>query len=136
MKTYKTSFTSYIYLITYACFILQLSLNLSNGKYLYFKFIAIILNLLIIILVISKARYILNDQYIIIKGFLESRKIDIMTIESISIKKVQLFKKYNLEIKTGRYNRTFLHPRQVDIDNFIKDIVDINPNIIVHEFKP
>jgi hypothetical protein len=89
-----------------------------------------------IILVISKARYILNDQCIILKAFLESRKIDIMTIESISIKKVPLFKIYTLEIKTGRYNRTYLSPKQADIDNFIKDIVDINPNIIVHEFKP
>ena len=49
---------------------------------------------------------------------------------------MQLFKKYNVEIKTGRFNRTYLYPRQDDIDNFIKDIVDINPNIIVREFKP
>ena len=72
----------------------------------------------------------------IIKGFLESRKIDIMTIKSISIKKMPLFKIYTLEIKTGRYNRTYISPRQADIDNFIEDIVDINPHKIVHEFKP
>lgn len=136
MKTYKPSIVSFYYLITYVCFILQLSLNLSNGKYLYFKLIAIVLILLFIILVISKSRYLLKDRCIIIKAFADSRKIDIMTIESISIKKVQLFKKYNLEIKSGRFNRTCLSPRQADIDNFIKDIVDINPNIIVHEFKP
>jgi len=136
MKTYKPSNVSYNYLIIYVVFILQLTLNLFNGRFIFLKVFAIFLILSIIILVISKAKYILNDQCIILKGFLESRKIDIMTIESISIKKVQLFKKYNLEIKTGRFNRTYLHPRQADIDNFIKDIVDINPNIIVHEFKP
>ena len=115
---------------------LQLSLNLFNGKYLYFKLITIILILLFIILVISKSRYLLKDRCIIIKAFADNSSIDIMTIESISIKKVQILKKYKLEIKTGRFNRTYLYPRQDDIDKFIKDIVDINPNIIVHKFKP
>lgn len=136
MKTYKPTITSFNYLIIYIGFMLQLSLNLFNGKYLYFKLITIILILLFIILVISKSRYLLKDRCIIIKAFADSRSIDIMTIESISIKKVQILKKYKLEIKTGKFNRTYLYPRQDDIDNFIKDIVDINPNIIVREFKP
>ena len=135
MKTYKTSITSFFHLSYWIIIILQISLNLNHGRFLYLKISAIIIILTIIFFIVIKTKYKLNDTYLIIKTGFDSTKIANTKIESIRKKKFLFLNKYYLELKSGRFNFNYLYPRQDDINNIINDILEFNPNVIIKEYK-
>ena len=135
VKTYKTSITSFFHLSYWIIIILQISLNLNYGRFLYLNISAIIIILTIIFFIVIKTKYKLNDTYLIIKTGFDSTKIANTKIESIRKKKFLFLNKYYLELKSGRFNFNYLYPRQDDINNIINDILEINPNVIIKEYK-
>ena len=135
VKTYKTSITSFFHLSYWIIIILQISLNLNYGRFLYLNISAIVIILTIIFFIVIKTKYKLNDTYLIIKTGFDSTKIANTKIESISNKKFLFLNKYYLELKSGRFNFNYLYPRQDDINNIINDILEINPNVIIKEYK-
>ena len=135
VKTYKTSITSFFHLSYWIIIILQISLNLNYGRFLYLNISAIVIILTIIFFIVIKTKYKLNDTYLIIKTGFDSTKIANTKIESIRKKKFLFLNKYYLELKSGRFNFNYLYPRQDDINNIINDILEINPNVIIKEYK-
>ena len=61
--------------------------------------------------------------------------LDIKKIKSIHIRKLLFFNKFYIDFKMSQFRWISAYPHQSDIDSIIKDLVEINPNIIVKEYK-
>jgi len=61
--------------------------------------------------------------------------LDIKKIKSIHKRKLLFFSSYYIDFKISQFRWISVYPHQSDIDSIIKDLVEINPNIIVKEYK-
>jgi Bacterial PH domain len=135
MKIYKQSITSHYYFISFFFTMNSLIISLFNNGHFEVKlwsllFLACILFLLIYVTL--KSRYILEGDLLLICSGFYKNKIEIKRIEKISKRKIIFTNKYKLLIQPSRYNQIHLYPRQSDLENLLKDLKEINPNIIIN----
>lgn len=137
MNTYKQSILSQYTFISLFFTLISLSISLFNGRHYEVKILSLLLIIAIIayiIFVAIRSRYILEGNELLICSGFDKKKIDINRIEAISKTRVLFTNKYKLQLHPRRYNQIDLYPKQADINNFLNEIININPNIIVKEF--
>jgi hypothetical protein len=136
MKTYKQSILSHYSYIGLVFTLSSLSITVFNPRHFEVNILSLILIFSIIalyIFVVIRSRYIFASNELLICSGFDKKKIDINRIEAISKTKVLFTNNYKLQLHPRRYNQIDLYPKQADIDNFINEIININPNIIVKE---
>jgi hypothetical protein len=92
------------------------------------------------LLIIIKIVYINKYSYYIIKEncFItrpSGKDIEILKIKSIHKRKFYFINKYFCDFKLSQFDWISIYPLQSDIDTIINDLIQINPNIIVKEYK-
>lgn len=92
----------------------------------------VILFILLIIYEYKFSFYIIKDQNLSIPM---AQNIDILKIKSIHKKKFFFFNKYYFDFKMSQFEWISIYPLQSDIDAIINDFKDINPDIIIKEYK-
>ena len=92
----------------------------------------VILFILLIIYEYKFPFYIIKDQNLSIPM---AQNIDILKIKSIHKKKFFFFNKYYFDFKMSQFKWISIYPLQSDIDAIINDFKDINPDIIIKEYK-
>ena len=137
MKTYKQSILSQYNFIGLFFTLFSTSITLFNGRHLEVKILSLLLIIAIIALIIFvaiRSRYILAGNELLICSGFDKKKNDINRIEAISKTRVLFTNKYKLQLHPRRYNQIDLYPKQADINNFLNEIININPNIIFKEY--
>jgi hypothetical protein len=92
----------------------------------------ILLTLIALILNSIYAYYIIKDNKFSLPM---GDNLDIKKIKSIHKRKLLFFNKFYIDFKISQFRWISVYPHQSDIDIIIKDLVEINPNIIVKEYK-
>ena len=92
----------------------------------------VILFILLIIYEYKFPFYIIKDQN---RSIPMAQNIDILKIKSIHKKKFFFFNKYYFDFKMSQFKWISIYPLQSDIDAIINDFKDINPDIIIKEYK-
>lgn len=92
----------------------------------------VILFILLIIYEYKFSFYIIKDQNLSIPM---AQNIDILKIKSIHKKKFFFFNKYYFDFKMSQFRWVSIYPLQSDIDAIINDLKEINPDIIIKEYK-
>ena len=64
-----------------------------------------------------------------------AENIDILKIKSIHKRKFIFLDKYYFDFKLSQYRWISIFPLQSNFNNIINDIIEINPNIIIKEYK-
>jgi len=132
MKKYKQRVFLQYFLITYLTIVASLFVSMSNGRNIEIKMTAVFFILVGILYIITQTKYIIEGDKLLLKiGKITETTININKIENISLVKVSFMKSPKLVIRSGKYNKFDFFPIQNDIDDFIKDIQHINPNVSV-----
>ena len=76
--------------------------------------------------------YIIKEHTFLLTYF---RKIDIFKINVIYKRKHKILNKYYFDIRLRNFRLISIYPLQSDIDIIIKDLIEINPDIIIKEYK-
>jgi len=130
MKRYKKSFLfRYGYYLTLLVW-MNILLFRSNQTYVFL--FMILLTLIALILNSIYAYYIIKDNKFSLPM---GDNLDIKKIKSIHKRKLLFFNKFYIDFKISQFRWISVYPHQSDIDIIIKDLVEINPNIIVKEYK-
>lgn len=130
MKRYKKSiFSRYAYYLTALFFVIILQI-IDYQTDLYSLMIILISIYLILKSIYSY--YIIKDQKFSLPM---AETIDILKIKSIHKRKFFFFNKYYFDFKMSQFRWISIYPLQLDIDAIINDLKDINPNIIIKEYK-
>ena len=104
---------------------------------LYFLILSLLFIIAIIalfIFVVIRSRFIFAGNELLICSGFDKNKFGINRIEPISKTRVHFTNKYKLQLHSRRYNQINLQPKQADINNFLNEIININPNIIFKEY--
>jgi hypothetical protein len=132
MKKYKQRVFLQYFLITYLTIVASLFVSMNNGRNIEIKMTAVFFILVGILYIITQTKYIIEGDKLLLKiGKITETTININKIENISLVKVSFMKSPKLVIRSGKYNKFDFFPIQNDIDDFIKDIQHINPNVSV-----
>lgn len=129
MKQYKKS------ILGVSFFIAMLPLLIISeiiDPYSFIRLFFIILLLVILIYEYKFSFYIIKDQKFSIPTV---QNIDIQKIISIHKRKFFFFNKYYFDFKMSQFNWISIYPLQSDIDTIINDLKEINPDIIIKEYK-
>ena len=129
MKRYKKSILGSIF------YLIMLALSMIQGFIDTFSYIRLFFILLFIAILIYEFKfsfYIINDQKFSLPM---AQNIDILKIKSIHKKKFFFFNKYYFDFKMSQFKWISIYPLQSDIDAIINDFKDINPDIIIKEYK-
>ena len=120
------------YIISSLTIIISLSISIQNGRNVGTKITFLLITFFGILYVITQSKYYIDRGKLLLKiGRITERTIDIDKIENISLVKVRFMKSPKLVIRIGKYNKYDFFPKDYDIENFIKDIQLINPNVSV-----
>ena len=132
MKKYKQRVFLQYFLITYLTIVASLFVSMNNGRNIEIKMTAVFFILVGILYIITQTKYIIEGDKLLLKiGKITETTININKIENISLVKVSFMKSPKLVIRSGKYNKFDFFPIQNDIDDYIKDIQHINPNVSV-----
>ena len=113
---------------------LLISVSISEiFDHTYFKLFWIVLIIIKLIYVNKYSYYIIRQNRFITKP--GPQEIDILKIKSIHKRKFFFFNKYYFDFKMSQFRWVSIYPLQSDIDTIINDIIEINPNIIIKEYK-
>lgn len=134
MKTYKYSLISHYYFISLFFTLFSLSISLFNNRYIELKLIILLTIIVLCGYLVLKSKYIINGDVLYICSGFDNYKVDINRIEAISKTRVLFTNKYQLQLHPRRYNQIDLYPKQADFNNFLNEIIKINPNIIFKEY--
>lgn len=129
MKRYKKSVLGVSF---YIAMIPWLIISEIIDSHSYIRLFFIILFIIMFIYDYKFSFYIIKDQNFSIPM---AQNIDIQKIISIHKKKFFFFNKYYFDFKISQYRWFSIYPLQSDIDAIINDLKDINPNIIIKEYK-
>lgn len=131
MKKYKQR-VFLPYSITSLTIFASLFVSMNNGRNIETKMTGLFFILVGILYIIIQTKYIIEGDKLLLKiGKITETTININKIENISLVKVRFMKSPKLVIRSGKYNKFDFFPIQNDIDDFIKDIQHINPNVSV-----
>jgi hypothetical protein len=120
------------YSITSLTIVTSLFVSMNNGRNIETKMTGVFFILVGILYIITQTKYIIEGDKLLLKiGKITETTIDINKIENISLVKVRFMKSPKLVIRIGRYNKFDFFPIVNDIDDFIKDIQNKNPNVSV-----
>lgn len=137
MKTYKQSILSQFTFISLFFTLVSLLITLFTSRYFEVKILSLVTFISIFglfIYIVIRSRYIFAGNELLICSGFDKKKIDINRIEAISKTRILFTNKYKLQLHPRRYNQIDLYPKQADINNFLNEIININPNIIFKEY--
>ena len=129
MKRYKKSILGSIF------YLIMLAFSMIQGFIDTFSYIRLFFILLFIAILIYEFKfsfYIINDQKFSLPM---AETIDILKIKSIHKRKFFFFNKYFFDFKMNQFKWISIIPLQSDIDAIINDLKEINPDIIIKEYK-
>jgi len=130
MKRYKKSILGVvIFIITILPWLIILEISDSHS---FIRLFFLILFIVILIYEYKFSFYIIKDQNFSIPI---AKNIDILKIKSIHKRKFFFFNKYYFDFKMSQFRWISIYPLQSDIDAIINDLKEINPNIIIKEYK-
>jgi len=130
MKRYKKSILGVvIFIITILPWLIILEISDSHS---FIRLFFLILFIVILIYEYKFSFYIIKDQNFSIPI---AKNIDILKIKSIHKRKFFFFNKYYFDFKMSQFRWFSIYPLQSDIDAIINDLKEINPNIIIKEYK-
>jgi hypothetical protein len=128
-KFNKSSFSGNSYFIT-----LLILISIPEIiEHKLFKLFWILLIIIKIVYINKYSYYIIKENYFITKP--STLDIDILKIKSIHKRKFFFFNKYYFDFKMSQFRWVSIYPLQSDIDAIINDIIEVNPNIIIKEYK-
>jgi len=120
------------YIVSSFSIILSLYLSMNNGRNLGTKFIFLLIIFFVIIYLITQSKIYIESNKLSMKiGRITEKSIDINKIQNISLVKVRFMKSPKLVVRFGEYEKYDFFPKENDIENFINDIQNINPNVSV-----
>ena len=129
MKRYKKSILGSIF------YLIMLPLSMIQGFIETFSYIRLFFILLFIAILIYEFKfsfYIIKDQKFSLPM---AETIDILKIKSIHKRKFFFFNKYFFDFKMNQFKWISIIPLQSNIDAIINDLKEINPDIIIKEYK-
>ena len=129
MKRYKKSILGVIFIITILPWLIILEISDSHS---FIRLFFLILFIVILIYEYKFSFYIIKDQNFSIPI---AKNIDILKIKSIHKRKFFFFNKYYFDFKMSQFRWISIYPLQSDIDAIINDLKEINPDIIIKEYK-
>lgn len=129
MKRYKKSILGVSF---YIAMLPLLIISEIIDSHSYSRLFFIILLIVILIYEYKFSFYIIKEQNFSIPM---AQNIDILKIKSIHKRKFFFFNKYYFDFKMSQYRWFSIYPLQSDIDTIINDLKEINPNIIIKEYK-
>jgi hypothetical protein len=128
-KFNKSSFSGNSYFIT-----LLILISIPEIiEHKLFKLFWILLIIIKIVYINKYSYYIIKENYFITKP--STLDIVILKIKSIHKRKFFFFNKYYFDFKMSQFRWVSIYPLQSDIDAIINDIIEVNPNIIIKEYK-
>ena len=98
----------------------------------WYGYLGLLLTLLLIVFISKSTRYIISEHHLIVKCmFIVNDKIEISKIRKIektnSILSSPALSLDRIAVFYNKYDEVYLSPK--DRDNFIKDLLEINPTI-------
>ena len=129
MKRYKKSLLGVSF---YIAMLPLLIISEIIDSHSYIRLFFIILFIIMLIYDYKFSFYIIKDQDLSIPI---AKNIDIQKIISIHKRKFFFFNKYYFDFKLSQYSWVSIYPLQSDIDIIINNLIEINPHIILKEYK-
>ncbi len=120
------------YIVSSFSIILSLTISLQNGRYVGTKITFLLITFFGILYLITQSKIYIKSNKLSMKiGRITEKSIDIDEIQNISLVKVRYMKSPKLVVRFGKYEKYDFFPKENDIENFIRDIQHINPNVSV-----
>jgi hypothetical protein len=105
---------------------------MNNGRNVGTKFTFLLIIFFGITYLITQSKIYIDSNNLSMKiGRITEKTIDINKIQNISLVKVRFMKSPKLVVRFGKYDKYDFFPKENDIENFIRDIQHINPNVSV-----
>jgi hypothetical protein len=129
MKVYKSKIDWWLGLVlVYPIF--RSIQSIIEGE--WYGYLGLLLTLLLIVFISKSTRYIISENQLIVKCmFIVNDKIEILKIRKIektnSILSSPALSLDRIAIFYNKYDEVYISPK--DRDNFIKDLLEINPTI-------
>jgi hypothetical protein len=129
MKRYRKSIlAASFYIVTLLSLIIQEIIDTHS----YIRIFFIIILIILLIYEYKFSFYFIKEQKFSIPM---GQKIDISQFKSIHKRKFFFFNKYYFDFKLSQFSWVSIFPLQSEINNLINDILEINPNVIIKEYK-
>jgi hypothetical protein len=120
------------YIVSSFSIILSLYLSMNNGRNVGTKFTFLLIIFFGITYLITQSKIYIDSNKLSMKiGRITEKTIDINKIQNISLVKVRFMKSPKLVVRFGKYDKYDFFSKENDIENFIRDIQHINPNVSV-----